>query len=525
MEIPAMPFKILAMAPFQMAENMPWQQPPIAVDRLDLDGAMASTGVSLHIPIAEDICPAGGLDFEFQQMKDFHPDTLAANSSFLNHLLEAKAFLAGSNAKKMSGSEIQAALNQWPDLPHINIPKDPPSPQKKESSSAIDNILEMVSLPGGASAPSKTHATALEHIDAVISRVMQQIFENERFRAAEAAWQGLKLLLRQGVSGESNVQIEIVPVTGDTLAETISRMTPYLIEHLPGFIIIDLPFDNSSVCMDLMEKIADLAETLMVPIAVQVSSKFLQLASWRDMQRLAFIPHHLEETPYARWQKLKKSPAATWVAATCNRILVRYPYGPDNPSRKMHFTENHQPWTGSVWALAVLMAKSCGRFGWPTGFTRWQDIAVENLALHSDGRSGEIPLEFLPDDNRYEQMIRAGIMPLTAMKKSDAVFSPREVSVANGSLAYQLLLSRVTQFIFQCQASFSGDLPAQSLEATLKHAFHRFWEMTGHVLPEANLTVSAGPAGSDGKIPLHVDLLTPADILPGGHHVVLDFFW
>jgi type VI secretion system protein ImpC len=547
MQMNVMPFKILAMAPFQMTGEIPWKKAPIAVDRMEPDAAIGLMDVSIFISLPGQLCPAGGLDLQFKRLKDFHPDGLIQNNPFLSHLLEAKLFLEQAGAKQLSDPEIHAGMKQWPDLPFIQIQTaqkksleaQPPKPQ----TNTIDNILDMVALPGEAPepvsesdlmtpsgltpsglTPSDLTLSGPGQIDAIIQQILNLIFEDENFRSAEAAWRGLKLLLQQGPSRESDVCLEIMPVALNTLEETISSLTTRLINNLPSLIIIDLPFDNSSFCIGLLEKIANFSETLMVPTVVQISPGFMQLESWNDIKRLSFIPHHLEQPAYAKWQALKNQHAANWLAVSCNRFLIRYPYGNNNLPRKCTFKEKQLPWTGSVWAVAGLIAQSFVKTGWPARFTDWQNIQIENLALHSSLTSGEIPTEVIFDQDRIDQFKRAGIIPLAAIANKDIVFTPKEVTMTGVSLAYQLFVSRITQFVLWCKDHFTDELSGEELESRLKKAFIQFWEKSGHSGPEF-LDITAGNPDADGRIPLHIELQPSRKILSKGESIVMDFFW
>lgn len=538
-----MPFKILVMAPFQITGDTPWEKPPIPVDRMEPDAATADMGVSAFVSIPVELCPAGGLDLQFKKLKDFHPDGLVQNNSFLTHLLEAKQFLAQAVTKQLSESEIHAGMKQWPDLPLIQIQSaqkksldaQPPKTQpEKTQTAAIDNILNMVALPGDVPdpvsesdlmTPTGANQSGSGQIDEIVQQVLNLIFEDENFRTAEAAWRGLKLLLQQaGTSDENNVLLEIVPITMGSLEETLNNMTARLIDNLPALIIIDLPFDSSSFCTGLLEKIASFSETLMVPAVVQITPGFIHLESWNDISRLAFIPHHLEQPAYAKWQTLKSQPSANWVAVSCNRFLIRYPYGTNNLPRKFDFTENQLPWTGSVWAVAGLIAHSFVKTGWPTRFTDWQNIQIESLALHSSTAFGEISTEIILDMDRIDQFKRAGIIPLAAMANKDIVFTPKETTIAGVSLAYQMFVSRITHFVLWCKESFPEDLSGEELEPRLKKAFIQFWEKSGHSGPEF-LDITAGNPDVDGRIPMHIELQPSRKILPKGESVVMDFFW
>ena len=528
MQTPFMPFKILAVAPFQITGEILENPLPVPVNRASLDDAMAGMNVRLRIPIPSELCPAGVLDFQFTKLKDFHPDGLVQTNPFLSHLMEAGQFLSEAQTKKLSEPELRERMKQWPDLPEIRLSFENPASGEKTSqtasSDALDNILNMVAMPGASSADSSLSPSGTTQIDAILEKVLTHIFEDKGFRAAESAWRGLSLLLHQAASEADDVAFEIVTATINSLDGLLTGLTVGLIDRLPSLIIIDLPFDNSPFCTGLLEKIVTFSETLMIPAMVQASSRFMHLDSWNDMQRLSFIPHHLQQPMFAKWQALKKQDAANWLAVTCNRFLVRYPYGPDNSPRKSDFKETQLPWAGTVWAVAGLMVQSHLKTGWPTRFTQWKNFKIENLALHPGDAFGVIPTETLFDENRLDQMARAGIMALAAAKNKDTVFLSHDTAVTGISFAYQLFLSRITQLVLWCKDNLPDELSGEVLEKSVKTAFARFWEKNGRLLPE-NFQITVGRSDADNRIPMRIDFHPSRDILPRGEHVVMDFFW
>ena len=68
---------------------------------------------------------------------------------------------------------------------------------------------------------------------------------------------------------------------------------------------------------------------------------------------------------------------------TANRFLTREPYGDESPPRTAFFREPAPLWISPVWALGTLIAKSVSAYGWPSRFTDYRRIALEDLAVHS----------------------------------------------------------------------------------------------------------------------------------------------
>jgi type VI secretion system protein ImpC len=522
MQIPSMPFKILALAPFRSIDDIAWTEEPIQIDNTNLDQVIDELGLSFYIPIPRDLCPAGGLDIRCKRLKDFHPDGLIQSNAFLKNLLDAKRSIQEVSAKGLSSREIGARLKEWPDLPPIQIKTEPHKP-KRTSARAVDDILKMVALPGESPSPPSETYTLTDQIDTVLQQILSYILFYEKFRNLEVVWRGLKLLIQQGgIDGQ--IKLGIVPVSFETLDETLSSLTTRLIQDLPSLVIVDLPFDNSPRSLEFLEKIARFSETLLVPTISWITHKFLYLDTWQDLEKLPFLPHYLEGPAFAKWRRLRQASSANWLVVTCNRFLARYSYGTDNKPRLVPLEERRRLWASPVWAIGCLLAQSVVRYGWPTRFTEWQHIRLEDLALNTEDTTVSLPTEAAFAEDRIHQFIRAGIMPLIAQQGKDVAFTPAESTLAGGSLGYQAFVSRITQFLLWCRDNFKKDLRPSELQEALSQAFSLFWEKTGHLGPE-NLEITASEPGPDERSTLRIALKPSRKILPAGEKVEMEFVW
>jgi len=523
MQIPFMPFKVLALAPFSLQKESPWNHKPIQVDKTNLDQVISQLGLSLEISLPKNLCPSGALTINFHRLKDFHPDRLLEANPFLKNILDARRFVEEAKGKGLLEEEIYRRLRGWLDLP-FEIKSEPRKPKTASATSGvIDDILKMVAVPDEASVSSGETQSFIAQIDSILRQILGIIFSNEDFRSLESIWQGLRFLMKEGGVNEES-KLEIVPVSLDTLEETINHLMVDLVEDLPSLILIDLPFDNSPRSLDLLGEIAQFSETLMVPTLCWITPKFFYLDTWQDLKRLAFIPHTLEEPAFAKWRQLGKAPSAKWMAMTCNRFLVRYPYGPDNKPGLIRFEESGNLWVSPVWALGSLVGKSFIKTGWPTRFTEWQTIRLESLALNTVEMERNIPTEASFSDERIDQFIRGGIIPLVSLANKDFAFIPFETTVAGGSLNYQLFLSRITQFLFWCKDHLERDLAPDALETNLKKAFSLFWERSGHLTPK-EFQISVTQSKPDKPTAVRIIVEPSRQILHSGERVELELNW
>ncbi len=522
MQIPSMPFKVLALAPFRAANDTIWPANPIAIDKADLDDVMRDLGLSFYVPIPANLCPAGGIDIKISRLKDFHPDGLVQENEFLKNLLDAMIFFDAAEAKGTPAREINSRIQEWPGLPPLTLATESPKPKKKDES-AIDNILDMVALPDGKTSTALQKNKVSKQIADIVQEILGLVFSNKTFTQLESVWRGVRLFLQQG-GANGDVKLDIVPVSSKTLNETLESLTPALVQDLPSLIIVDLPFDNSPISLAHLEKIANFSETLMVPAICWITKDFLYLDNWKDFNKLPFLPNHVDGSHYAKWHKLEQSSAGRWLSVTCNRFLARYPYGENNKTRGIDFNEKRQLWTGPVWAVAGLVARSFTETGWPTRFTDHQNIIIEDLPLNAENPDKQIPTETFFTNDRLDQFTRIGLMPLACIQNKDIAFTPVETTVAGISLRYQALLSSFTKLIFWCLDNFDKGLDPSAIENNFMKAFSLFWEKNGYQAPE-DMKISAGEPGPDNRIPLRIEVTPPSSILPSGEKIELEFSW
>jgi type VI secretion system protein ImpC len=523
MEVPFIPLKILALAPFLGPDCPVWSKGPLGVDPANVDQMIEEIGPTCTVPIPADLYPGGNLEITLRRLKDFHPDSLVQNSPVLRNLWEAKTWMGEARRKNLSPHEINARLSQWPSLPPIRVETAPKKP-RAASREPLDKILDMVALPEKEPGVLSEGQEATGRIDGILKEILRYIFSDQSFRTLESSWRGLNLLLRQLDNGSSEVRIEIVPVSSDSLDETLGDLTAEVIDELPSVVLVDLPLDSTPRSLELLHRVAGFSETLLVPAITWIRPAFFHIDTWGDIKKLGFLPHYLEEPPFAKWQSLKRAPAARWLAVTCNRFLARYPYGKDNTPRRMYFEEHAPPWISPVWALGSLVGRSFVETGWPTRFTDWQRIMIEDLPLTTEDPKKPLPTEAYFDPDRIDELIRSGITPLAAVRGKDIAFVPDETTTGGVSLCYQLFVSRIIQFVLWCRDHLEKGIKGEDLEAELRQAFGAFWERTGQQGPE-DLLISVGKPGPDGRIAVRITLEPSRQILPSREKMELDFSW
>ena len=522
MQLPNAPYKILALAPFAMAPSQPWHQAPLPVDRHSLDDAMQVMTIAGYLPLESELCPARGLDLHFDNLKSLHPDGMVRSIPYLAMLMAAKEFIIQARRNGEHAAQILGELRQrWPDLPAINLKDSAPKPNAAKSSSSLDNLLDMVALPGQDQSQKPVDQDETRQIDTLLQKVLNEIFDWSAFRQMEAAWRGLRLLLQQGID-ETGPVVEIVPIDPESLASTLEAIAPLMINHPPSLVLLDLPFDNSPLAMERLTTVAQWADTVMAPLIAWTSPSFLHIDNWDQLSTLPFLPNHLDQPAYAKYQKLRQSPEGHWIGLTCNRFLIRYPYGSENMPRSVAFTETSLPWVAPIWALGTLIAQSVSQTGWPTHLTHRQQFNIQDLALHSPAGLSPMAVEANINRDRQDQFIRSGLTPVVSER--DTAFVPQAVSLSGASLAYQLLICRMTQFLFWCKDNLPAETEPSILETQLRLAFQVLSEQSRPPAFES-VTISTGRPNGEGRIPVNISIVPSGSVLPSRQPIEMTLDW
>ncbi len=515
-------YTILALAPFTHEMVKPWENSAVLVESADFSAAMERLQPSLYLALPENLCPAGGFEINFRSMKDFTPDGLLLNQPFLADLFSAMEYLETAAIKKLAHEEIAAEFVKWSHLPAINLQPVQTKKSAKAESNPIDSILSMVALPDDSAAGTNKNNSGSTQLENIIKKILGILFQDAGFRSMEAAWRGLQLLFEQGKPAES-IRVEIVPAVQDNLEETLDNLMSTLLVNPPALILVDSGFNSSSRSMELLADLAELGNTLLAPVVAWIKPEFLQIEKWIDIERLAYIPHHLDTPAFAKWKKLQLTPAGKWLALNCNRFLGRFPYGVDNLPRKLQFIETELPWVAPVWATACLFVQAVNHYGWPVGIDVYQQQRLDNLALDMGSAGKPKAVEVILSDEKVDQLSRAGIMPLRSLK--DSVFVTNESMISrNITFSYQNLVSRFAQLVISARDLLTDDITGENIEDELFNKLNIFFARQGTVVGD-DLKVIAGPPDKNKRIPVQVTWRPPLSLLSAGNDLRLDFLW
>jgi len=145
--------------------------------------------------------------------------------------------------------------------------------------------------------------------------------------------------------------------------------------------------------------------------------------------------------------------------------------------------------------------------------------------LLSEGKGPSQPVTAAEiSEDRSNQFIEAGIVPLVGFPREDTAFIPQAVMVSGKSMNYQMALSRVLGLVLWCRDNFDPDMGPAETEINFLAAFGEYWTGTGHEPPpDLKITVSESDRGRPYIVTIS---LTPGrDILSSGEKIELTLNW
>lgn len=483
------------------------------------------------------------IDVPIRDISYFKPDAIAENVPALKELLDVRDLLVSMKENKLSQEEIQSRLERSIVGAEIMsrvksilfTPTKSEAPKKEEkplSDSELDDLFNLVEVPEETSAPSSysienaleriismlTSAgkdyssidnrainSAVQELDGVISAQVNEILHHDEFRRLESAWRGLKFLIDR-TDFRENIQIEVMSVPKQNLYDVFHKSV-YQPEYndeseFPlSVVIADYEFDNSNPDIELLMKLSNDLDDIQIPFISSVNAEFFGLSVSDDINTLPYLKEFFSGPEYVKWRGFRETPSARWITLAFNRFLLRSLYGKENRIKRYEFNEvgMFYVWGNPVWALGVLINGSFARIGWATEITGAKNGTIEDLPVREHTlKSGEktfIPLSAYIPMQLASDLAENGIVTLTCRPNFDSAvvltvptaFLPTkysdqrttEASILFATLQYQLLVSRIAQYIRLIQDKIVPGNSPQGIEEGFTDALIRFISVKG----------------------------------------------
>ncbi len=317
-------------------------------------------------------------------------------------------------------------------------------PQRNEASD-WQQIIESIAAPYAVAGADPRKAELLEVVDARLQGIMSTVLHHQDFRALEAAWRALHLLVHR-LETSSQLSVYLIDVSKAELisdlvgSADLSKSTLYrtLVEEPAeetiaaspevrwSLLVGDYAFGSGDEDANLLRQLAKLAAVAEAPLVTGVD--FRQLQSVRGEQ----------------WQLLRHATEAAYLGLIWPRFLLRLPYGADTKPiesfRYEEVLEGPSPpqllWGNSAYLAALLLGQA---FADNTpGAPLHAHCQVDRLPVWMFKRDDVVQLhpcgERLVTGSMAEQLLTLGITPLLSVRDRDVAQIPQMISLSGGKL-------------------------------------------------------------------------------------------
>jgi len=394
----------------------------------------------------------------------------------------------------------------------VELPEES-TPRSYSADTALDRIISMLTSVGKDydSIDQRALDSAVTEMDGVISSQVNEILHHKEFRRLESSWRGLKFLVDR-TDFRENIQIEVMSVPKNSLREVFheSIFQPEYnseVDFPLSVVIADYEFDNSTPDVAILLDLSIDLEAIQVPLISSISSEFFGVSTADGINSLPYLGEVMSGSEYIKWKGFRETDSSRWVTVAFNRFLLRLPYGRENRVKRFDFSEvgSYFVWGNPVWALSSMMTASFAKLGWATEIYGAKNGVVENLPVREytpkNGEKTNIPLETFIPMQLGSDIVGNGIVPLMCRVNFDSAMvtliptahNPAkygdervtEDSILRTTLPYQLLVSRIAQYIQIVQNQIVPGNSPRGIEEGFTDALIRFVSIKGNLAVDA----------------------------------------
>ncbi len=527
----------------------------IPVDKERFDEALAAISPRLVLSLPNRLGIGErtlDLDLRFRRFADLTPAGLAEQIPALTRLRDAHALVEELERGTLSVESFrERAAGVLPEPLAEEIARRARQPERaapatgteagpeptRSQGEAVDAILELVDTKGLARSTSQETARRLvdeltarpsrppgvdraglaglrAELAARLSAQLDEVLAAPAFRALEASWRGLKLLVDRSDFRK--------PIAIDLVSATLDE-APAAIDSLQGddvdLVVADYELDASERDLERAQALAAAGERTQTPVVVAVAPAFLGVGSWRELTRGRDPSASFSEPRYSDWRSFREAEASRWLVLVANRIALRAAYGDGGePARGLPYSQ--PPERGllgsSVWALASVLTRAFERTGACLQFTGARHGLVPDLALLPLGAGDPLaPVEGVFANERREDLEKIGLTAIQLYQRDVALVGPARAfhrperypdpeasadAAQQVTLAYQIFASRLVKFLGRAVPSLIGLEGSEAVQGELRSQVLRFVSTPEHPLRADHVGINLQPNPDDASL-------------------------
>ncbi|WP_284757122.1 type VI secretion system contractile sheath large subunit [Agrobacterium sp. fls2-241-TYG-188a] len=336
-------------------------------------------------------------------------------------------------------------------------------------------------------------------IDDALNRQVNAILHHAEFKAMEARWRGLAMVVREA-SRSPEVKIKLLNASWRELARSMERATDFDQSHLfeivynrefgmpggepIGMMVGDYSFSPDDVdgvdAITTLSQIGMVAAAAFCPFIAGAAPSTVGLEDFSELSRVHDFSWLKQEKSRLRWNALRARDDSRFIGLVAPRILLRSPHKPFSRRRedpfpfREHIGEKGDTllWGNPAFAFASVVIRNFIDSGWfadirgvtqdeiDGGMLSSSQLPPLDLGIESQGLSAQPPVEMQLTMGQEQQFSDLGIVPVsTTYLASMAIFNANQSLHAPGhyskeSARQNARLAAMLQYVL-CAARFS----------------------------------------------------------------------
>lgn len=443
---------------------------PVEIDRDNFEEVMGHLNVNIRIePGGKD---TGTVALRFRELDDFHPDRIFASVPLFSELRDLRRRLLDPSEYDSAAREVRSWLDEE-ELPVEETPREAAKAapdETVEGGDLLDDILGSAKRDAGSYTPQTVEKTELSRLvrelvkphlvktddaeqakliavlDAMTSDLMRGIVHHPDFKALEAAWRGLYLVVRRTeTSGDLKLflyDLSKSELTKDLKAVDDLSDSQYfrvavkdLVESTHGepwaLICGNYDFALSVEDSATLIRLAKVSNVIKAPFVSHIRPQMLGIESLAANPTPSDWTLSNESEAGKLWAMLRTIPEAVNLGLAMPRVLVRLPYSEDtDPTESFEFEEltedgkhDQYLWANPSFVCGLVLAWGYSSLGWEIR-GRYQ-LNVDGLPTHVYRENGETRTkpcgEIAMTHEACDALLEQGVMPIISFKDTDLV--------------------------------------------------------------------------------------------------------
>jgi type VI secretion system protein ImpC len=288
----------------------------------------------------------------------------------------------------------------------------------------------------------------IAQIDQLIQDQLNLILHAEPFQKLEASWRGLHYLVKNTETSTS-LKLRLLNVTKKELLDDLQKAVEFdqsalfklIYEeeygtfggHPVGLLIGDYAFGRQPQDVALLEELSHVAAAAHAPLIAAASPQLADMDNWTQLGAPRDLAKIFESTELIKWNSLRNSDDARYLALVLPHVLLRLPYGAKTvPVDGLQFEEDvngkdHQKylWGNAAYALGVCITSAFAKYQWCAAIRGVEGGGlVEGLPTHTfQTDEGDLalkcPTEIAITDRREKELNDLGLIALCHCKNTD----------------------------------------------------------------------------------------------------------